>query len=233
MRGIGLSFGLSLWLNLGLSVAGAPQPLDRVLASVDHEVITASQMLAEIRVALLLRAGVEAARQARLPAAANDAPLPQDAAANRLAEQLQAYVIDQQLVASQVRRQGISQISDAEVEERLGGVVRLFSDEAAYQNFLSEFGLSEELLVQILRRDLAGDRFISSRLAPRAAAAAAPAGDLSGAAEASLLPQPSGSPVSWPKPEVLHDWLAQLRQHVEIRLLNAAGRLELQSGARR
>ncbi len=217
---------------LCLAATATPQPLDRVVAVVEREAVTASQMLREMRLGVLLRAGLCAARHVQLPRPGAGV----DPAAEVLAHQLQDHVIDQRLVLGQVRRQGAAAVGEAELAQRQSALYGRFDSRAAALAALAELGASEADLVAMLRRDLANERFLHSRLAPRAAVGARlevpdPQGVEHGtreAGEAARDPQPDAAlPTVALDSEVLRAWLAQLRQHGETRVLGANGRLEL------
>jgi hypothetical protein len=199
----------------------APAPdldlnLDRIVAVVDRDVLTESQMRTEVHIALVWRAGVAAAESL-----ANAAASPEQAAARRgLIRELGDYIINQYLIAGQAKRQGLETVGAAELTARLGRFRQKFSSAQQYRTFLDDHGIGATALTDVIRRDLTNERFIDSRLRTRLlpsepdAAAAQESGEA-----ASVLPAALDV--------ALQQWLAQLHQHVEVRTLGNDGTLTL------
>jgi hypothetical protein len=123
--------------------------IDRVVAVVDKQVVTQSELLTEARVALVLREGEQAV------------------AAEFDAQALRAfldYVVNQLLVAAQARRLGVADVATADVERELQHMVQRFRSPDAYRAFLRRFDISEDALRIILERRLRNDRFIADRM---------------------------------------------------------------------
>ncbi len=223
-------------LAVGLSLAAASQAqattpvlprqaqrqlLDRVVAVVDRDVITQSQMMMEIRVALAWRAGpTAAAAELAPPSRRLQAPVLSrtQRAMAALYLELEAHVINQHLIAGQVRRQGSEEVNDEDLTRRLAEFRNRFDSSAAYHAFLHTFGVQGVTLRDILRRDLHNERFIESRLK-----ALLPASQRTHDGAAATADQQAAR-----LDRALQDWLAQLKQHVEIRLIGAGGELEVQ-----
>jgi hypothetical protein len=137
-------------LLVATSLALPPGVLvDRVIAVVDKEVVTHSELLREARVALVVREGDHTAN-------------------SELSEELLGpfldYLVDQVLIAGQARRLGSIEISKAEVEVAMETFVQRFRTRAAYEAFLRRFDVSETALKNILRRDLTNERYIAQRM---------------------------------------------------------------------
>lgn len=135
-----------------MALLGAPGPgtlVDRVVAVVDKQVVTQSELLLEARVALLLREG-EVAATADLDEPALKAFLD--------------YLVNQLLVAGQARRLGAEDVSAAETEHELRELARRFRSPDAYRAFLRRFDATEDRLRNILARNLRNGRFISDRM---------------------------------------------------------------------
>jgi hypothetical protein len=138
-------------LLLALLAAGStPGTLvDRVVAVVDKQVVTQSELLLEARVALLLREG-EVAATAELDDQALKAFLD--------------YLVNQLLIAGQARRLGGVEVTAAEVEHDLRELARRFRSPDAYRAFLRRFDATEDQLRNILARTRRNERFIGDRM---------------------------------------------------------------------
>jgi hypothetical protein len=206
-------------LMAALHLAPSAQPdldLDHIVAVVDRDVLTASQMRMEVHIALVWRASVAAAE-----ALSRSAALPEQEPARRaLVRDLEDYIVNQYLIAGQAKRQGTETVSAAELTERLSRFRQKFSSAQRYQTFLDDHGISAIALTDVMRRDLTNERFIDSRLRTRLlpsepdAAAAEHSGEAAAVRPAAL-------------DAALQLWLAQLRQHVEVRTLGTDGTLTL------
>ncbi|MBI3178570.1 MAG: SurA N-terminal domain-containing protein [Deltaproteobacteria bacterium] len=123
--------------------------MDRVIAVVDNEVITYSELLREARVALVKREGEQIAGA--------------DLGAELLASFLD-YLINQTMIAARARRVGGVEVSEQDVDREAARFAQRFRTPAAYQAFLRRFDISEEVLRDTLRRDLRSERYIQDRL---------------------------------------------------------------------
>jgi hypothetical protein len=187
-------------LCLGLLFSAVPpgQLIDRVIAVIDKEAITESELVMEARVALALRTGEKAAGSDLAPT---------------LLQELQDYVINQLLVAAQARRLGAADISDDDVNGRLRQFMQRFHSTESYQQFLQRHGISESMVRNILRRDLGNEVYIARRMKTRVA-----------------LPSDAGEQSDEELQEryekALAEWLSELRQSADIRILRDHGELE-------
>ena len=172
--------------------------IDRVMAVVDKDVITQSELFTETRVALAWREG-EIAASADLN--------------EPLLEALRGYVINQTLVAAQARRLGTSNVPAEQLEQRMWQFRQRFTSASVYQAFLRRFGITEAMVQDIFRRDLGNESTVQQRVRSRLAL---PADD-----------QNQESPQKRSE-QAIQQWLDELRQSVEIRLLGPEGELELQ-----
>jgi len=137
-------------LALVASLAAPPGTLiDRVVAVVDKEVVTQSELLVEARVALAQREG-EAAAATDLDEPALKAFL--------------EWLVSQILVSAQARRLGAAEVTAAEVERDLQALAQSFSSPDAYRAFLRRFDVSEDRLRHILERNRRNERFIGDRM---------------------------------------------------------------------
>ena len=182
-----------------MALLSAPGTLiDRVVAVVDKDVITQSELFTETRVALAWREG-EFAASADL----NDA----------LLDALRGYVINQTLVAAQARRLGTADVPAEQLEQRMWQFKQRFTSASVYQAFLRRFGITEAMVQDIFRRDLGNDRTLQQRVRSRLA--------LPGSEENQDSPQKRYE-------QAVQQWLDELRQSVEVRLIGPEGELELQ-----
>ncbi len=189
-------------LALLLLGAGGQAPeilVDRVIAVVDKEVVTESELLTEARVALVFREGERGAKLA--------ATEKLDA---ELLASMQEWVINQILVANQVRRIGYVEVSEQEVDKAVRRFAQAFVSPDAYRAFARKFDLADSTLRDILRRDLRNEKFLAQRLRPY----------VPGGGEEE---DPGGR-----YNDALARWLSEVRANAEIRLLGPTGELELQ-----
>jgi hypothetical protein len=141
----------SAWL-LTCLLATPGSRIDSVVAVVDKDVITESELLTEARIALAWREG-ERAATAEL--------------SDELLEALRDYLIDQTLVASQARRLGAEDVPEEAIDQRAWQFTQRFSSQNAYRAFLRRFGITEAAVRDILARDLRNDRYIAQRMRTR------------------------------------------------------------------
>ena len=188
--------GWGAWVALGV-LGAAAEKLDYIVAVVDGDVITASQMMAETRLALAMRAGDEAASVPLSPA---------------LNKELSHFVLHQHLIASQLRRQGGTEVTESEMAARFAALRSRFASDARYHRFLQHFGIEPAVVENIVRRDAQNDRFVTQRLRARVVGIA------------SSSPAQSQARME----QALQEWLAQLTKTVEVRVLGPGRTLELQ-----
>lgn len=135
---------------LAFSASGAPsQVIDRVVAVVDGQVITQSELEFEARVALIEQGG----------AAAATAVL--DGAALRSALQ---WAIAQRLEAAEADRLHAFTVDDAEVADRLRKFVASFPDLASYERFLASQEVDESQLAEVLARSIRAEKVLDSKV---------------------------------------------------------------------
>lgn len=138
---------------LGLRAGAADQVLDRVVAQVDGQVITLSDLRFEARVALVDRGG----------ASLLDVPL--DPAALQSALEL---TIAQRAAGTEADRLGSLQLEPAEVEARVKSFEARFVSPAALDAFLRANGGDRALLAEVLGRALRAERALDARVRLRA-----------------------------------------------------------------
>ena len=126
---------LSLCLAAATS-APAPVRIDRVVAVVDREILTESELVRETRIALALRGGPLLAR----------APLSQEVLQGML-----EFLISRALVANQARRLAAPEVGHEEVEAAVLGLRQRFTSAADYQTFLHRYGLTDGQVRDSLR----------------------------------------------------------------------------------
>ncbi len=135
--------------------AGAPegQLIDRVVAIIEGQVLTQSELEFETRVALIQRGAVEAAV----------APLDEETLRGAL-----ELVIGQRLQVLSADRLEAFTAEQAEVEARLSGFRRRFESEEAFQGFLARSGADVKQLTEVLKRSVRAERILDSRIRLRA-----------------------------------------------------------------
>jgi len=171
--------------------------IDRALAVVGKEVITQSEFYAQARIALIWQKGDAAAH----------APIE-----GELFESLLDYIINQYLVAAEVRRLGGVSIPEEKLVERANEFSRLFRNRNVYRAFLRRYHLAEEDLLHIMRRRLRNEMFIRQRFklgSRNNSEAGLESSSASGERE-------------------LQDWLRSLRDRSVLRIAAFDGQLELQ-----
>ena len=167
--------------------------LDRVVAVVDKQVITLSELYTEARIALVEREGVEAAIAIEFDSS--------------LLAHFLDYVIHQTLIARQVRRLGVGNVDEADLNKELSRFMERFSSQEAYVAFLQTYDISVETVLAILYRNLQNGRFTHERMIARV--------PVSHQANARANYQ-----------ESLQRWLLEMRSMTDIRLLGVHGELE-------
>ena len=140
-------------LVLATVASAADQVLDRVVAQVDGQVITLSDLRFEARVAMVERGGVALA----------DAPL--DETALRSALEL---AIVQRAAGAEADRLGSFPLEAADVEARLQRFEGRFANRGAVELFLRSSGADESQLRDVLGRSLRAERALDARVRLRA-----------------------------------------------------------------
>jgi hypothetical protein len=131
----------------------ADQVLDRVVAQVDGQVITLSDLRFEARVAMVERGG----------GALADAPL--DEATLQSALEL---AIAQRAAGAEADRLGSFPLEAPDVEARLQRFEAHFADKAAVDSFLRKAGADESQLRDVLGRAMRAERALDARVRLRA-----------------------------------------------------------------
>lgn len=138
-------------------LAGAPasaeQVLDRVVAQVDGQVITLSDLRFEARVALIERGGPSF----------RDSPL--DVAALSSALEL---AINQRAAGAEADRLGSFQLEARDVEARVRAFEARFPDKRAVELFLQSNGADRAQLAEVLARFLRAEKALDARVRLRA-----------------------------------------------------------------
>lgn len=153
-----MSLRASFWAACFVAghTASKPGPnivaLDHIVAVVDKEVLTESQLLAEARLNLAWREG-QVAASAELPPT--------------LVQALRAWSIDQMLIASQAHRLGSDDVSDVEVLARVSTLIQRFESQAAYEAFCVHFGITEQVVYEAMSRDLRCEHYMQQRMRTR------------------------------------------------------------------
>jgi hypothetical protein len=140
-------------LLLSTVALAADQILDRVVASVDGQVITLSDLRFEARVALVERGGASLA----------DAPLDEPTLRSAL-----ELAIAQRAAGAEADRLGTFLLEAQDVEVRLERFVARFPDRAAVDAFLRSTGADEAQLRDVLGRALRAERALDARVRLRA-----------------------------------------------------------------
>jgi hypothetical protein len=144
-------------LALALVLAGAPasadQVLDRVVAQVDGQVITLSDLRFEARVALIERGG----------AGLRDSPLDRAALSSAL-----ELAINQRAAGAEADRLGSFQLEAADVEARVRTFEARFPDKRALDVFLQSNGADRAQLAEVLARFLRAEKALDARVRLRA-----------------------------------------------------------------
>jgi hypothetical protein len=123
--------------------------IDRVIAIVDKEVITNSELAREARVALVLREDARVAASELSP---------------EILRSFLEFLVDQVVIAGQARRVGGVDVRSDEVDREIDHFAGRFSSVDAYRAFMRRFDISETALGDILRRDLRNERYITQRM---------------------------------------------------------------------
>ena len=126
--------------------------VDQIIAVVDKEVVTRSELVSEARIALAYRGG-ETSENAALD--------------DQFLKDFRDYLINQLVIAAQARRLGAAEVSEPEVDEEVERFASGFASAAAYELFLQRYDIAVETLRATLRRDLRNARFIDQRMRAR------------------------------------------------------------------
>jgi hypothetical protein len=140
-------------LLLATGASSADQVLDRVVAQVDGQVITLSDVRFEARVAMVERGGVSLA----------DAPLDEAALLSAL-----ELAIAQRAVGAEADRLGTFPLEASEVAVRTEHFEARFPNHAALVLFLRTAGADESQLRDVLGRAIRAERALDARVRLRA-----------------------------------------------------------------
>ncbi|MEO1170973.1 MAG: hypothetical protein AAFX94_02825, partial [Myxococcota bacterium] len=130
-------------------IAQAEARLDRVIAVVDREVITESELVLEARLALARRGATRSASQ----------PIDERFLASFL-----DYLINQLLVSTQARRVASTEVSDDEVAAEIERFADKFPTRTAFDSFLQDFDVSDDRLRASILRDLRNGVYVTRRM---------------------------------------------------------------------
>ncbi|MBN1959500.1 MAG: SurA N-terminal domain-containing protein [Deltaproteobacteria bacterium] len=139
-------WGLIISVYFGLPVGTI---IDRVVAVVDKQVITQSELMCEARILLVLREGENAANiifDQKMLNAFTD------------------YLVNQALITAQVSRLGILEINSIEIKQEVNHFMLRFHSKDAYNDFMEKYDITTETLQNILARNLRNQRFITERM---------------------------------------------------------------------
>jgi hypothetical protein len=129
------------------------QRIDQVVAVIEGQVLTQSELEFETRVALVQGGAVQAAFE----------PLDEEALRGGL-----EHVINVRLQVLSADRLEAFPVEQAEVERRLTGFRERFESEEAFQAFLARSGADLKLLTEVMERLARAERILDSRVRPRA-----------------------------------------------------------------
>ncbi|MDY7230686.1 hypothetical protein [Hyalangium rubrum] len=150
-------FGAGAWAQAGEAPeaprAAEGREIDRVVAIIEGQVLTRSELEFETRVAFIERGAVQAAV----------APLDDETLRGAL-----ELVIGQRLQVLSADRLEAFAAEQAEVEERLGRFRERFESEEAFQAFLARSGADVGQLSEVLERSVRAERILDSRIRLRA-----------------------------------------------------------------
>ncbi|WP_225411500.1 hypothetical protein [Stigmatella hybrida] len=143
----------------GAAPAGAaPVPsegriADRVVAIIEGQVLSLSELEFETRVALIQRGAMQAAA----------APLDEETLKGAL-----ELAINQRLQVLSADRLEAFTAEQTEVDERVAAFRDQFETEAGFQAFLAHYGADLRQLTEVLTRSVRAERILDSRIRPRA-----------------------------------------------------------------
>lgn len=132
----------------------AREPMDSVAAVVERRVITLSEVEAEARLALLLRA----------EPGADQPELPRSALDEQLRRAVLQTMVAHELLALEARRRGLV-VREADVDAAVAQVKARFAGPEAARAWLSRAAIDEELLRGRARRDLLAAAHLQGALA--------------------------------------------------------------------
>lgn len=198
-----VSAALVVGLGAGLVAVARAGPVrgiivDQVVAVVDKEVITDSELLVEARIALVMR-------EREVGRAIAEGELDTETVLR-----MRDYLVNQLLIASFIRRLGTVAVSEQEVDRALQRFIQIFPTDHAYRAFKRKYDIPEAIIRGILRRELRNETYVKERMRSWLT---------TGLSEAERERRAK---------ESLARWLEDLRRGAEVRLLGPQGELELQ-----
>ncbi len=176
-------------------LGGSDILLDEIVMVVDKDVVTSSELECDMRLALALR---ETARTA------------QGVLSGEVRTQLRDYVLNQRLIAQEVRKAGLSDVPVSDVDESFKKLVSHFASEKEFEEFLKKYGITRSYVRDILGRDMANEKYIRKRVAARLLRVENADAD----AQEALFR------------EALEGWLKELRANADVKISGASGELE-------
>jgi hypothetical protein len=124
--------------------------VDRVMATVNKDVILLSDLERQARVFLVMKSGPQALQQVADPG---------------FASRVLDYLVQQQLLIQEMRRQGnwAQGLGDDAVAAEMKLFASRFGGDEAYRAFLDQSGMSEESLKDILLRERRVEKFLAGK----------------------------------------------------------------------
>ncbi len=126
--------------------------VDQIIAVVDGEAITESELQQESRIALALRQG-EAAAFTELD--------------EKVLGAFRDYVVNQMVVSVHVRRLGSVELSQKKIDSAIQKFKAKFRSPSSYDAFKRRFDIGEDKIRTVLRRELRNQIFVKDRLRSR------------------------------------------------------------------
>jgi len=126
--------------------------VDQIIAVVDGEAITESELRQESRIALALRQG-EAAAFTELD--------------EKVLGAFRDYVVNQMVVSVHVRRLGSVELSQKKIDRAIQKFKAKFRSPSSYDAFKRRFDIGEDKIRTVLRRELRNQIFVQDRLRSR------------------------------------------------------------------
>jgi hypothetical protein len=153
----GLGWVPGAWAQPTASERGSAEAegrvIDRVVAIVEGQVLSLSELEFEARVALIQRGGMQA----------SEAPLDEETLRGAL-----ELAISQRLQVLGAERLQAYPVERAEVDARVATFRGKFPDEGAFETFLARHDTDVEQLTAVLERNLRAERILDSRIRLRA-----------------------------------------------------------------
>ena len=126
--------------------------VDKIIAVVDGEAMTESELRQESRIALALRQG-EAAALTQLD--------------DKVLRAFRDYVVNQMVVSVHVRRLGTVELSQKKIDRAIQKFKAKFRSPSSYDAFKRRFDIGEDKIRTVLRRELRNQIFVEERLRSR------------------------------------------------------------------